>query len=242
MEVNTQKLNKFISAIDWDKVWRENFNSSDSLSYFYKGELVHTDEDYEETTGATKLVIIDDNSYVVKVPLRYVYDDCLYDAENDEYYDDYTPLDGAPNPIDDDDYSTWDYCHSEIQYYQLAKDAGIGCLFAETVKYCDEPYPVYLQEKCINFWKRKSPPRSEKERKERTKELSKSASYEQKDWILNFQDEWILDVVDLYGEQILFNLFNFLDQYNINDLHSSNYGYSTIDGRPVLIDFSGFHD
>lgn len=50
---------------------------------------------------------------------------------------------------------------------------------------------------------------------------------------------WLKMVWLLYGEKFTRSLIKWIDDNNINDLHSSNIGY--IKNRPVIMDFCGYH-
>ena len=50
---------------------------------------------------------------------------------------------------------------------------------------------------------------------------------------------WVIDVMNIYGEDILRTLADFIYNY-VFDLHSSNYGW--LQGKPVIFDYAGFED
>ena len=53
-----------------------------------------------------------------------------------------------------------------------------------------------------------------------------------------YNDTFGAILLEYYGEEKLNKFFSFIDNYNIGDLHSGNFGFQN--GRPVFIDYSGF--
>ena len=53
-----------------------------------------------------------------------------------------------------------------------------------------------------------------------------------------FCAEWLCDFEEYYGEQKLYALMRFLQEFHIGDLHYDNFGY--INDRPVITDYSDF--
>lgn len=50
---------------------------------------------------------------------------------------------------------------------------------------------------------------------------------------------WIKMCLSLYGKKAVKALCAFIQEHDINDLHSSNTGYKN--NRPIILDFSGYH-
>lgn len=50
---------------------------------------------------------------------------------------------------------------------------------------------------------------------------------------------WGKLVISLYGKRVTKKLCEFIQEYKINDLHSSNIGYKN--DRPIILDFSGYY-
>ena len=48
----------------------------------------------------------------------------------------------------------------------------------------------------------------------------------------------------MYGEEIFNRLCNFIEEYNITDLHNGNVGYIKRNGKfmPILFDYSGYYE
>ena len=246
MQVNENLVEKFIKSADWESIWNnDTFCQEDT--YAIESNL---DEDtFNWESGATKMVIlpVDPNEqFVIKIPFRFLYDECGYYEEEDDdsaYYHEFTR---APRPKDGmighDFYRCdWDYCETEIEYCELAKAANIGEFFPETKKYCEVPYPVYVQELCeLACYK----PIEDFEKRNAIYEQIKAQtqSDEVAKYCREFMTSWILAAVQTYGLEKLIELFKFMAKYNMSDFHSANYGYRKSDGTPVLIDFAGFYE
>ena len=235
-------LNKAISHIG------ENFNAEER-EYFLDEPLRNANLPFEYSidSGISKAVIlIKDMPFVIKMPFFKYYNDSCYWTEEDEdeeqddedfYYD----LQGASNinlgtnselAIED-----WDYCHLESVIYQLALQEGLGAYFAEegylgTIDFT----PVYYQTRCTPM---NSIPIDYNSREYEIKE-SKSQTICNKLQIFCFNEVWISDFIDRYGEEEFKRLNNFLARYDIGDLRSCNIGY--LDGAPILFDYSGYRD
>ena len=57
--------------------------------------------------------------------------------------------------------------------------------------------------------------------------------------LFDLHPAWVIDVMNIYGEDILRTLAEFIYNY-VFDLHSSNYGW--LQGKPVIFDYAGFED
>lgn len=55
----------------------------------------------------------------------------------------------------------------------------------------------------------------------------------------SLNETWGKLVISLYGKKITKKLCEFIQEYNINDLHESNIGYK--DNKPIILDFGGYH-
>ena len=160
---------------------------------------------------------------------------------SEDEYDFYYDLEGASNinlgegvlPAIPD----WDYCRLESVIYQLAVEEGLGAYFAE------EAYlgsigdsPVYYQTRCI--------PLTEMTIDRDSREYEKKASISRKTCeklhIYCFDEMWIADFLEIYGEEEFKRLNDFLERYEISDLRRCNIGY--LDNAPILFDYSGFRE
>ena len=233
MEINEKLMNNLISAIDWDRV-----KHSDTFSSEADGEVTsYIDIDtFDCENGISKLVLIPRviSHFVIKIPYRVIWDGDEYDEENDEY--------GLYREFSQAPFSGWDYCASEWMYYCLAKKHHLENFFPKTILYKENPYPIYCQEKCLPFYKVQTHTKSKEYAEAKARELSTTMPKELKRNFYTLDKNWITDAIDWYGEDQLFKLLRFLADYNITDLHRSNYGYLEETLRPVLIDFSGFYD
>ncbi len=169
--------------------------------------------------GASKIVIIDEESdWVTKISF-----DCSAELDDD---------------------MELDYCKRELYNYKAACEKGLDKFFAEIHKVGEvNGIDVYLQEKV----------RVDEGVEEEVDEIFRQYVYAgDENYYDEFEDEderrAILEdgVSDMdAGEKIEaifgFNeeLINFVEDYDINDLHSGNYGYRG--GELVIIDFSGYN-
>lgn len=183
--------------------------------------------------GASKGVIIpkdNEDKYVLKIPFNgYLSED--WDDEELTYAGDrFIFFDWAPSSI------SWDYCSAEVEIYEKAEELGIEQLFAKTEIYdfIQGYYPIYIQEKAVMFFRSSRTLHSEEKLKETSSKASAIYDY------CSIDNEWLTDVLDYYGEEKFITFLQFLKKQNINDLHSGNIGY--IDGRPVVVDYSGYYE
>lgn len=178
--------------------------------------------------GRTKLVIKynDVDDYVVKIPIR-----AQFDEDGDAIT--YMFADAADNN---------DYCQAEADIYAKTEMYGVQDMFAGTWHLCDiDGMPIYISEKaeddfsCYFFGNKERFPFREKDdvcNQLETLGLSRGT-------ILS------LEAVDMLlqqnGDELVKKLYEFIDEYDITDLHSGNIGYMP-DKRVVLLDYSSFND
>lgn len=164
-------------------------------------------------------------------------------AENPEPdeddFDPYLELEGADNiDLGADVMPTipsWDYCRLESVIYQLAVEEGLGAYFAEEAYLGTiDNTPVYYQTRCTPM-SSMSIDYNSKEYKEKAKKSEKIC---EKLKTYCFNEVWISDFIDLYGEKEFKRLDDFLDRYGIEDLRTCNIGY--LDGAPILFDYSSY--
>ncbi len=186
--------------------------------------------------GASKYVLLPKEAdYVIKIPFTGTDSEsgCYsYCSGFDDEYDTYTEFQGALG-------NGWNYCEAELLIYNEAKKMGIGEFFAETVLggHCGD-HPYYFQEKVDVYNKLdKGEEDWDKEEVDKSKESCKQNGY------YVFNPYWISDCYHWYGEEKFCKFMDYLEAEELNrDLHGGNVGYSKIDGRPILLDFSGFND
>lgn len=235
---------------------------SRGLYYEHGGPLVdgyidYDDESYLIDFGASKVVLIPEDEskdWVIKIPIKGIVefecefdsgdDECPYDGcsccEHEESSRYYVEFEGA-NCFLTDNYITipekldeyyWDYCAVEEEIYKLAEHKKVEEFFIKTERVGEyKGYPIYVQRK-VTFNTR-----------------GFIVSQDSKDFVTNscapvsrmtnsraFNEM----VVEYYGKERAMKLFNFIEEYQIDDLHSNNLGY--ISNKPVLFDYGGFHN
>lgn len=181
---------------------------------------------YDIETGASKVVVIprSDCPYVIKIPMSGV-QMTEYDCDGGEevvakYFKGADSEDG------------WDYCQAEVNYYELAEEAGMEKYFAATIKWKDTKggYPLYLQEK-VEWFSHVEPSR-------KSMDLAKVNCCGD---IRLDNVEWIAAFLDWYGLDEYKKLLAFIENWGINDLHGGNIGYRK-NGAPVIFDYSGWNE
>lgn len=169
--------------------------------------------------GASKAVFISlAHDYVIKIPFC---GDEDYDTE--EFYS-FTCARG---------YTEWDYCDAESYIYNHLVPEHLKILFAETrfvTKIND--YPIYIQPKCIPF---------DFDKFQSYESIQKTHEICSEQKLKCFNENWLADVYETYGAEILTDLLLFIEEYNIQDLHNGNIGY-TEEGYPIIFDYSGFNN
>lgn len=137
----------------------------------------------------------------------------------------------------------WDYCLAEVKRYEKAKELGIEKSFLKTFYVGDiNGYPVYAQEK-VDFSSNNADSIVDRCKHKKVKRYIKKIGGALEEWILlrnPVEDDWGIETFKYYGFQYCKKLFSFIDDENINDLHSSNIGY--LKGHPVLMDYAGWYD
>ena len=185
---------------------------------------------YHYEYGATKLVImLPDCDFVIKIPFSGSYQE-FYQDRTDDYEEEYVEFENA-------DFETceWDYCKTEVNRYNLAKNVGIEKYFAKTE--CIgmvNNYPIYIQQKAEIFAEVKDLNSYSEEKKSSTREKC------DKEDLWCFNECWLSDLLDYCGDKIFSFFMSFIKDNDFDDLHSSNIGY--INGVPVLVDYSGFNE
>lgn len=140
----------------------------------------------------------------------------------------------------------WDYCEVETILYDAAKEREVEEYFAETIYIGEvQGFPVYVQEKARIYngeseykWDFSLEEMQQyKEIKSKVKEYLAYEEWESLD--LGMPTGWAIDFYLYYGLADLVELFLFLSNNCIDDLHSGNVGY--INHVPVIIDYASFH-
>lgn len=221
LEDKIAKLAKSVclSANDnFDEYWDDPVDSS----LFGRG--------YYANSGASKRVyLIEGSAAVLKIPFKGSWES-VYNGDTDRYDEIFSPFENA------DEDTHWNYCEVEASYYDRAKEEHLEKYFAKTQLFgtTKNGYPLYIQERCKYYGSSSIIP--SKETSSRVSEMF------EKDYYYIEDEEWAATFIECYGEDEFFRLVKFLDSLKgINDLTCRNVGY-TLEGKPVLIDFSGFND
>lgn len=232
MNYNIKTLNELVlNQFPFERCVEYN-DFNDETVFNYMG-VVDLPSGWNWETGASKLVIIPDDNYdfVIKIPFNSSSEPTV-DWDDDEFY----PLECARLPITGG-YS-FDYCQSETEYYELAIEEGVSMFFAETIYLGDYGgYPVYLQEKCEKVYSKREGENPTPKQVKQAKEL-----YANNYGIGSLIEKFIYYMLEKYEKESVEKFSEFLENCGIGDLHSGNYGYSAIDGRPILFDFSGYNE
>lgn len=194
----------------------------DDLWTAMKNAGIDGDVDY----GASKLVVINPEQYVLKISFNgtYMYS---WDEEYEEWSDDY-----YFEPFIKDD-----YCKIEYENYVAAEKEGLAFLFAKIAPIGEvDNKTIYIQD-YINF---SIPARPSDESKSIADSLITSEKNNPGQRRIKCT-EWLANVVEWYGEDVANRLVDFISERDINDLHLGNCGYA-LNGAPKLADYSGWFD
>lgn len=177
--------------------------------------------------GATKAVaVVSGCSSVLKVPYSGRWD---YDKSVDCEY--FTRFEGADNSKD----HNWDYCLTEYEVYEAAKENGLDIFFPKTeiMGEC-ESGTVIKQERVLDFYEYCSIS------EDRTIELV----YLDAKYCDLINSQWIAAAIERYGRTMLDKLIDFLEDnfpIVVEDLHNGNIGFRE-NGDPIILDFSGWNE
>ena len=177
--------------------------------------------------GATKAVaVVSGCSSVLKVPYSGKWD---YDKSVDCDY--FTRFEGADNSED----HNWDYCLTEYEVYEAAKENGLDIFFPKTeiMGEC-EAGTVIKQERVLDFYAYGSIS------EDRTIELV----YLDAKYCDLINSQWIAAAIERYGKTMVDKLIDFLEDnfpIVVEDLHNGNIGFRE-NGDPIILDFSGWNE
>ena len=212
-------------------------------------------EDWTWDNGVTKGVLIFKHfDYVIKIPFQGEcnYYESHYESEGGTWRYDistasrsrYSFVESVEEFIDfsgaESGENDWDYCAAEKEIAQYAKQRSLEKCFAitELLGYAQE-YPIYIQEKCYMF--REESTTNEERYKSRTEtDYASLRKVREKVKFWGINDDWVLDFLIYWGEDILQKFGQFLDEFNVEDLHCGNIGYRN--GVPCLVDYSSFRE
>jgi hypothetical protein len=171
-----------------------------------------------EFHGASQICIYDSMKHpvVYKFPISYYF----YYSVDDEYYT--------------EDLSE-DYVDRSVMISKDIKAAGMEQYFAlmELAGVSVNGKPIYMQEFVEE--------RYHNEKKHPSKDsFEKVSKINSDDTTSNpFDNLWAADFIEIYGEEKFLNLLKFIEENDIRDLHSSNYGW-TAEGLPKIFDYASF--
>ena len=132
----------------------------------------------------------------------------------------------------------WDYCEVEATRYCRAEEAKVEEVFAKTEWIGDvHNYPIYIQERCCMFREETSSNQNKYDSRTRA-DYEKVNTLREKYDFHSIDDDWMLDFLIYYGEEMFKRLADFIFNENIYDLHNGNIGYRK--GRPCLVDYSSY--
>lgn len=213
--------------------------------------------------GASKMCLIPEGDYVVKIPFNCTiipipnFDD---DDENNEIDYNYERFESAGNSE-----NSWDYCLTELEIYNKIKEAGFECFVAKTEKLGETAagYPLYIQEKVLVY-------------NDITDEYKFSASQGSKEKSKKAIDEYwnhchssydsmsddaaigyvfsgpgsifLSEVIEAYGYDLVAKFSQWVVKHEdirsqiTSDLHWGNIGFKKSNEKPCLLDFSGFYE
>lgn len=129
-----------------------------------------------------------------------------------------------------------EHCELEAKNYSIAVNEGYSHYMAECCYLMDYEYlPCYIMRKAeVGF------DLLQDDMFSRLYEQSNDYEYATENSAFNCSgDEYVEDLFRLhYGNEAVDDLYEFLDDNEIGDLHTGNVGY--VDGRLVFIDYSGY--
>ena len=129
----------------------------------------------------------------------------------------------------------------ECENYQKALEKGIGFLFPKTeILYEEKEFRVIIQEK-VDTTYADMEREALKKLRHQCRTVSTSFVYKVQENIYKDRtpDDWIKALVCIYGKKITRKFEEFTHEQKINDLHGNNVGF--LNGKPVVLDFSGYH-
>lgn len=152
--------------------------------------------------------------------------DC-YECPYQEWEEELQEYTGAVNSNDASD----NYCATEEELYQKAKENGVEEFFLETK--CIGTYegiPIYIQPKVESgmYGTGVTPSKDSEAIYKAYKETELGV----------FDNYFGAMIIEFYGEIKSLKLFNFIKEQNINDLHAGNCGF--MGNAPVIFDYSGY--
>ena len=206
--------------------------------------------------GVTKGVLIfSELDFVVKIPFegRSYWTDSHYvdengswvnswqsnwrsDMERIESEEEFQEFDGSSAQD-----SNWDYCAAEAEIAESARNEGlIRCLAATDYLGKANGHPIYIQEKCFMFCDARTSTNQEKYKNRTKADYDSLKEVRERADFWGIDNDWVLDFLIYWGEEMLKRLGQFLFDHNVEDLHNGNIGYRN--GVPCLVDYSSYRE
>lgn len=197
---------------------RMKIRSETSYSRFHK---------YTVKAGMTKIALIHPvDKNVIKIP---------FIGDSGAYSELYA---GSINSLN----IGYDYCAREVDLYNKAVDQGFSDAFVKVVNVGTHINKSYKYQPTINIYLQEKVDKVgiisvadySKESMKKLVEYQKDSKYE-----FDMDEPFGAAFIDYYGEDYGYDLFQFIEKEQIDDLHSGNFGY--LHNRPVVIDYGGYN-
>ena len=217
IKTNINEILEWFSDCDLEDDLAEDNYMKKVVSKLPQGEFCYA-------AGVTKVVIIPkEGDYVLKIPFSV-----------DEYGDFFENAGGYESN------GEWDYCEAELEKYKYAKEEGVDEFFLETEYLCQvQEFPIYIQRKAVTFYSIQED-EDEEFTKDHEKWKSKTKDRCNENNFYCFNVDWLADVLAYYGENKFDKFMQFLEDYDITDLHKDNVGYCG--DQPVIMDWGGYFE
>lgn len=183
--------------------------------------------------GATKVVLYPmdkEANFVVKIPFTHDAEYISDHAEEKDFDFGEASFQNASEP------DGWDYCEAETILYKFAEKAEIEFAFLKTelIGYSKDNHPIYTQPFAEMLESRRNSHDKD------WRECQSASDFCTRHDLECFHPYWVADFLECYGEGAYERLHEFLFEFCIYDMHSGNLGYYK--GKPVIIDYGGYHE
>lgn len=262
LNISQEEIKSILKMInDIESKWGYSFANLNDGDEVMDELNAYLPDGYWLNSGASKCVIIPPHApYVIKIPFLYN-TDIAWNGDS-YYWDSYAQT--YRYRSDDDDYQVEfenavypisggtgsDYCQSEAEYYQAAKEYGVADMLAET-RFIGHAggTAIYVQERCETYDDAalSHSEASEVAYDEAVEPMQQDShmTYEtrkERDYGWKFDRTFELRLVDSYSVKKLLKLFDFIEQEHLRDFHHGNIGTFAASGKPCIFDYSGYWD
>ena len=156
----------------------------------------------------------------------------LHKVEYEEIFDNFTGADTE---------NGWNYCEVEADLINAAREEGLNKCFAATeLLGFAKDHPIYIQEKCFMFCDARTSTNKEKYKNRTKADYDSLKEVRERVDFWGIDNDWVLDFLIYWGEEMLKRLGQFLFDHNVEDLHNGNIGYRN--GVPCLVDYSSYRE